>query len=178
MQQPKKLSETPSQTAGPYVHIGCVHEYAGITGVYDRDLKEINAVEGNHLLEVSIFDGAGNRVTDAIIEVWGTDPAFWARCAYEDERDCYQLMFPKPERRVEEDNKIAAPHLSLFLAARGINVALNTRVYFPDENNEDDDVLNRVDKDRRATLLSEKFHSGYRFQIHLQGDQETVFFDI
>jgi protocatechuate 3,4-dioxygenase alpha subunit len=78
-----------------------------------------------------------------------------------------------------------APHVNLWLAARGVNIGLSTRLYFADEAtaNADDPVLNIVDPpSRRATLLAHRTSRDgtaiYTFDIHLQGPQETVFFDI
>ncbi|MEM9330050.1 MAG: protocatechuate 3,4-dioxygenase subunit alpha [Pseudomonadota bacterium] len=178
MQHDRELAESPSQTAGPYVHIGCMPLHAGIKGIYEHDLHEINAIKGDQRLEISVFDGAENAVTDAILEIWIADPAFWSRCAFDEESGFYRLNFPKPVQRLESGNLISAPHISVFLAARGINIGLNTRIYFPQENNEIDHVLQRIDVDRRATLIAEKTNSAYRFDIHLQGEMETVFFDI
>ena len=73
-----------------------------------------------------------------------------------------------------------APHISLWIVARGINIGLNTRIYFDDEDNADDRILKAVElKHRVPTLIAKKTGDGqYRFDIRLQGDAETVFLDI
>jgi len=73
-----------------------------------------------------------------------------------------------------------APHISLWIVARGINIGLNTRIYFEDENNDDDPLLGRIEQRPRVdTLLANKTGEGaYRFDIRLQGIGETVFLDL
>jgi protocatechuate 3,4-dioxygenase alpha subunit len=74
-----------------------------------------------------------------------------------------------------------SPHLNLWIVARGINIGLNTRMYFDDEaaSNADDPVLNLIEQeDRRTTLIARREGDVYRFDIRLQGDAETVFFDV
>ncbi|RYG25863.1 MAG: protocatechuate 3,4-dioxygenase subunit alpha, partial [Burkholderiales bacterium] len=88
----------------------------------------------------------------------------------------------KPGRVAGPDGKPMAPHVSLWIVARGINIGLQTRLYFEDEAeaNEGDFVLNKImDKRRRQTLIARKEAGGrYVLDIHLQGEKETVFFDI
>ena len=81
-----------------------------------------------------------------------------------------------------------APHINVWIVARGINLGLNTRIYFSDEAeaNANDAVLNLIEwEQRRQTLVAERLDrrldSGaavYRFDIRLQGENETVFFDV
>ena len=73
-----------------------------------------------------------------------------------------------------------APHITFWIVARGINIGLHTRMYFPDADNSADPLLTRIEHQNRVpTLIAEKEADGiYRFDIHLQGENETVFLDV
>ena len=197
-----RLRETPSQTAGPYVHIGLTPNFVGIGGVYDRDLgltmvNERTAGERVRLV-VTMFDGAGAPLKDALVEVWQADaagfyaspaemrghadPEFagWGRCPADMESGACVFETIKPGRVPFPDGRMMAPHISLWIVARGINLGLHTRVYFPDEEeaNAADPVLSRIEhRARVATLIARKDGDAYLFDVHLQGALETVFFD-
>ena len=196
--------ETPSQTAGPYVHIGCTPNAAGIEGVFETDLGagalyapdakgERIAVAGR------VLDGGGAALTDALVEIWqadaaglfpgapsprgAPDPAFrgFGRCATDARTGEYRFETLRPGRVPYPDGRWQAPHLTFWIVARGINVGLHTRMYFADETeaNAADPLLNRVEHvERRQTLIA-AFEGGvHRFDIRLQGERETVFLDI
>ena len=197
------LKETPSQTAGPYVHIGCTPNFSGITGVYDTDLG-VAMVNDRTLgeritLRGRIFDGTGTPLRDALVEIWqadagglynspsemrGTaDPNFtgWGRCPTDMETGEYVFETIRPGRVPYKDGRLMAPHVTLWIVARGINIGLQTRLYFADEEaaNAEDPVLQRIEhRNRVPTLLARKDGSTFHFDIHLQGEKETVFFDI
>lgn len=197
------LKETPSQTAGPYVHIGMTPNFCDLPGVYAADMGSamINGdVEGERItLNIRLIDGAGVPLSDGLIEIWQADAsgsfvgpmapnsnsvqAFtgWGRQA-SDASGLTVFETIKPGRVAGPDGKPMAPHVSLWIVARGINIGLQTRLYFEDEAeaNEGDFVLNKImDKRRRQTLIARKEASGrYHLDIHLQGEKETVFFDI
>ena len=85
----------------------------------------------------------------------------------------------KPGAVPGRNGRMQAPHISLWLVSRGINIGLQTRMYFGDEDNADDPVLNLIEQAaRRDTLIATRDGDVYRFDIHLQGDKETVFFDV
>ncbi len=88
----------------------------------------------------------------------------------------------KPGRVPMPDGRLQAPHVTVWIVARGINLGLHTRIYFADEAaaNAEDPVLARIEhRNRVPTLLAQPQGQGaYRFDIHLQGDRETVFFDV
>ncbi len=86
----------------------------------------------------------------------------------------------KPGRVPLGDGRAMAPHVALFVLARGINLGLHTRLYFADEAaaNAEDPILAMVDAARRPTLVAEREGGVYRHDIHLQGEHETVFFDV
>ena len=168
-----KLRESPSQTAGPYVHIGCVPQTAGLERRGNGAQLGENPGEGV-TLDITVLDGAGEPVRDALIEIWqagaGTDG--WGRAATDLETGVARFVTRKPEASERQ-----APHLLVWIAARGINLALSTRVYFPDEDNEGDPVLQLAGA-RADTLMAARTNAGYAHVIRLQGPEETVFFDV
>ncbi|MET3856809.1 protocatechuate 3,4-dioxygenase subunit alpha [Rhizobium sp. OAE497] len=197
------LKETPSQTAGPYVHIGLTPNFCDITGVYEGDLGTamVNDKTTGERITVTgrIFDGAGALVRDAVIEIWqadgaglynspsemrGTaDPNFtgWGRCPTRAEDGVYSFETIKPGKVPFKDGRKQAPHITFWIVARGINLGLHTRMYFPEESeaNNADPLLMRIEhRDRVATLIAARDGSTYTFDIRLQGENETVFLDI
>lgn len=197
MQSLGYLKESPSQTAGPYVHIGLTPNAVGINGIYPSDLGLSPVRSGARGTPVSITgtvrDGAGMVLRDALIESWqadaagvypghGADPAVngWARLAADFDSGEWRLETIKPGRVSFPDGRLMAPHIALWIVARGINLGLQTRMYFEDEDNSDCPVLARIEhRDRVQTLMAKRTAPGaYRFDIVLQGDSETVFFDM
>jgi len=204
MTQPLEyLKETPSQTAGPYVHIGCTPNFTGINNVYAEDLgtSMVNdQTEGERItVKGTVYDGMGAPVKDALVEIWqadakglynspsemrgAADPNFtgWGRCPGDMETGEFTFETVKPGVVPFKDGRPMAPHITFWVVARGINIGLHTRMYFPDEDaaNKSDPILTRIEHQQRVpTLIAKKEDGIYRFDIHLQGDNETVFFDI
>ncbi|WP_459460584.1 protocatechuate 3,4-dioxygenase subunit alpha [Rhizobium sp. No.120] len=203
MQDLGYLKETPSQTAGPYVHIGLTPNYSEIGGVYETDLGSVmlnDKTLGERITVTGrVLDGAGAPVKDAVLEIWqadsaglynspselrGTaDPNFtgWGRCPTNSTDGVFRFETIKPGRVPFKDGRKMAPHITVWIVARGINIGLHTRMYFPEEAaaNAEDPLLARIEhRDRLATLIAAKEGSVYTFDIHLQGDKETVFLDI
>jgi len=203
MQELGYLKETPSQTAGPYVHIGLTPNFCDITGVYDTDLgtQMVNDKTLGERITVSgrIFDGSGALVRDAVIEIWqadsaglynspsemrGTaDPNFtgWGRCPTRAEDGLYSFETIKPGKVPFKDGRKMAPHITFWIVARGINIGLHTRMYFPEEQeaNAGDPILSRIEhRERVATLIATRDDAKLSFDIYLQGPKETVFLDI
>ncbi len=197
------LKETASQTAGPYVHIGLTPNFCGIGGVYDADLGTVMVGEKTlgQRITVSgrVLDGTGTPLKDALVEIWqadaaglynspsemrgSADPAFlgWGRCPTGAEDGVFRFETIKPGKVPFKDGRPMAPHITFWIVARGINVGLHTRMYFPDEveANAADPLLLRVEhRDRVATLVATGSAPNYIFDIHLQGEKETVFLDI
>ena len=196
------LPETPSQTAGPYVHIGLTPNFAGITGVYPFDPGSRMVNDASHGKRIAIFgtvfDGEGEPVKDAVIEIWQADaggvyrsprdprdgdPHFagWGRIAVGLETGEYRFDTIKPGRVPYSVDRMQAPHVTLWIVARGINVGLQTRIYFDTESdaNAEDPLLALVPAERRETLIAEvQADASYRFDVYLQGERETVFLDI
>ena len=202
------LHETPSQTAGPYVHIGLIPHQAGFD-IFERPFSNVlasAATEGERIrIEGRVLDGLGAPCRDILLEIWQAnaagrynhpvdrqekplDPAFrgWGRTGTDFTTGLYRFETIKPGPVAgRHGHKPMAPHVNLWLASRGINIGLSTRIYFADEPalNADDPVLRMIDPPIRSeTLLAhrEDRNGGavYVFDIRLQGDRETVFFDI
>ena len=194
------LKESPSQTAGPYVHIGCVPNFAGITGVFPHDLGAtlLNDQTKGERISVTgcVWDGTGSPLKDALIEIWqadangifpgndprGTaDPNFtgWGRTAGDYTTGEWTFDTIRPGPVPFPDGRMQSPHISFWIVARGINLGLHTRMYFPDADIDSDPILSRIEhRNRVPTLIAQQTdHTAYRFDIRLQGDDETVFFD-
>ena len=201
-----RLRETPSQTAGPYVHIGLIPSQAGLD-IFGQDLGRALAgpeTSGERIvIEGRILDGAGAACSDVLVELWQAnaagrydhpadqqgkplDPHFhgWGRTGTDFRTGVWRFETVKPGAVAGRHGRPMAPHVNLWLASRGMNIGLSTRMYFPDEAaaNAADPVLAIVGHPRRDTLVARLEHRdglpAYVFDIHLQGPQETVFFDI
>jgi protocatechuate 3,4-dioxygenase alpha subunit len=209
MVQPLNYSkETPSQTAGPYVHIGLIPRQAGFD-IFENDFGSVLAgpkTKGERIrIEGRVFDGAGAPLRDVLVEIWQANAAGrynhpadrqdkpideqfrgWGRSGSDFKTGLYGFETIKPGAVVGRRGKRPmAPHVNFWVVARGINIGLNTRMYFSDEAeaNAADPVLNLIEHEsRRETLIAERQQRGkdvvYTFDIHLQGERETVFFDI
>ena len=191
--------QTPSQTVGPYFAYGLTPEQYGypLASIASADLRTPD-VEGERIrLEGRVLDGKGEAVNDAMIEIWQADPqgryahpadtrgnvAFrgFGRCGTgTDPENRFVFETLKPGAADEAQ----APHITVIVFLRGLLSHLYTRVYFADEAtaNAKDPVLLSVPEDRRGTLIAAREAQDgvtvYRFDIHMQGDQETVFFDV
>lgn len=200
----KYLPESASQTAGPYVHIGCTPNFAEIGGVYPEDLgsKMITGDAKGEKITIKgrVLDGTGTPLRDALVEIWqadsdgfynspqetrGTaDPNFtgFGRCPTAADTGEFRFDTVKPGKVPFLDGTQQAPHVTFWIVARGINLGLQTRCYFGDEEeaNKADPLINRVELEvRRQTLIGKPEGNGvYTFDIHLQGPEETVFLDI
>ena len=190
------LRESPSQTAGPYAHIGLTPNALGLAGVYPADLGAAMLTpktKGERIgIEGRIFDGAGLAIKDGVVEIWqadadgryGADAAGftgWGRCATALETGHFRFDTIKPGRVALPDGHLQAPHISVWIAARGVNIGLSTRLYFPDEAeaNAADPLLSRLEhQSRAATLIARRDGALLVFDIRLQGEDETVFLDI
>ncbi len=159
-------------------------------------------------IEGRVFDGIGTVLKDVLIEIWqanaegryahpgdrqagkAIDPNFrgWGRACTDFESGVYAFDTVKPGRVEGRNGRVMAPHVNAWIIARGINIGLHTRIYFSDEAaaNGEDAVLNLIEwEGRRKTLLAERLPTKtaegaavYRFDIRLQGADETVFFDV
>jgi protocatechuate 3,4-dioxygenase alpha subunit len=194
----EKLIPTPSQTVGPFFHLGLVRAEWG-------DLTADNPVGQRIAIEGRVIDGDGAPVSDALIEVWQAnaagrynhpddgredkplDPHFrgFGRVAT-DADGCYRLVTIKPGPVPGRGNAWQAPHINVVLFARGLLRHLYTRIYFADETaaNGSDPLLSAIDDDSvRRSLLARREPGRdeppvYRFDIVMQGENETAFLDI
>lgn len=191
--------QTPSQTVGPYFAYGMApHQYGyPMRSIADERVARPE-IEGRHIrIEGRVFDGAGAVIPDAVIEIWQADSR--GRYAHPADGRGSNVDFrgfgrfgtgTDPENRfVFETVKpgrvddVQAPHVNVLVFMRGLLTHVYTRLYFPDEAdaNAADPVLSAVDPERRDTLIARLVDSPagptYVFDIHMQGDRETVFFD-
>jgi protocatechuate 3,4-dioxygenase alpha subunit len=203
--------ETASQTAGPYVHIGLAPKAAGFD-IFENNFGSVlthERTKGQRIrIEGRVFDGIGTVLKDVLIEIWqanaegkyahpadrqagkSLDPDFrgWGRSCTDFDSGLYTFDTIKPGPVEGRNGRFMAPHINAWIVARGINVGLNTRIYFSDEAqaNAKDAVLNIIEwEERRKTLVAERLDKKsegggavYRFDIRLQGEDETVFFDV
>ncbi len=164
---------TPSQTIGPFLHIGLPWP--------DGSYAVADGTPGSFTITGTVIDGAGAPLTDALVETWqsGADgQRGFARCPT-DADGAYRVVTVRPPAQPGRDGATEAPHLDVAVFSRGLLNHLVTRIYFPDVvENAADPVLIALDPDRRATLIAAEAAGGYVFDIHLQGDRETVFFDV
>ncbi|WP_033069880.1 protocatechuate 3,4-dioxygenase subunit alpha [Thalassospira australica] len=191
--------ETPSQTVGPYFAYGLTAgQYAyDFTDIADPTVAGPDAA-GEHIrITGTVFDGEGNAVNDAMIEIWQADangvyndkPVDVADTGFRGLGRCgtgtdakNRFWFDTVKPGVVED--AGAPFVNVIVFMRGMLVHAFTRFYFDDEaeQNGKDDVLQSVPADRRDTLIAKRVETPtgieYRIDIHMQGDAETVFFDV
>lgn len=201
------LRESASQTAGPYVHIGLAPGAAGFN-IFEKelgwDIAGPNAAGERIRVEGYVYDGTGAPLKDVLLEVWQANAAGvyaspedprsadvedgfrgWGRVISDFNTGRYSFETVKPGAVPGRSGRMMAPHLNLWIVSRGINIGLNTRMYFSDEAeaNAADPVINLIEQEhRRQTLIAQredgKDGAVYRFDIRIQGDGETVFFDI
>jgi protocatechuate 3,4-dioxygenase alpha subunit len=159
---------TPAQTIGPFFHFA----------LCDRRFPV--SADGALALFGRLFDGAGEPVTDALIEIWQAGPAghWFGRCATDQSgRFEFYTVVPAPVPTV--DGTSQAPHLVVSVFARGLLRRAVTRIYLPDHPaNAADPLLRSLDPDRRDTLIARPDDAALRFDIHLQGPHETVFLHV
>ena len=192
--------QTPSQTVGPYFAYGLTPEQYGYAfSSIAGGVLTTEAGDGERIrIAGRVLDGAGEPVSDAMVEIWQADGQ--GRFAHPADPRSSNARFrgfgrvgtgTDPEQRfVFETVKPGAPddgqapHINLVLFLRGLLSHAFTRIDFSDEAeaNDADPVLATVPAERRATLIAERDEAGdtplYRFDIRLQGDRETVFFDL
>jgi protocatechuate 3,4-dioxygenase alpha subunit len=189
---------TPSQTVGPYLHLGLTQGAYGAREVFSPTIADAG-MPGTHLrIEGRIFDGEGVAMPDAVIELWQADhqgryahPADgrplasnsfrgFGRCATGKDGG-FAFATVKPGPVPGPDGKTQAPHINVGVFARGMLKRLMTRIYFAGEAaNAADPILALVPAERRDTLLAKPDPARpgvLRFDIRLHGAGETVFFD-
>jgi protocatechuate 3,4-dioxygenase alpha subunit len=190
-------NETPSQTVGPFFAYSLTPEQYGYaftsiaTPVVTTDEKAGERIR----IEGRVLDGKGEPIADAMIEIWQADgQGRYAHPADQRASNTGFRGFGRCGTGTDPDNKFwfetirpgavdgeQAPHVSVAVFMRGLLVHAYTRIYFPEDAaaHTRDPVLAAVPAERRATLIASRAGPGlYRFDIHMQGDRETVFFDL
>lgn len=194
--------QTPSQTVGPFFAYGLTPEGYGRRGIAGNLLVTPATLGERIRIEGRVLDGKGQPVNDALIEIWQANAAGRYRHAGDardavpldpsftgfgrtltDASGAFRFDTIKPGRVPGRGNALQAPHIGLIVLARGMPNHAYSRIYFSDEAqaNGEDAVLAAVEPGRRKTLIAERRDEAgggvYRFDIRLQGDDETVFFD-
>jgi protocatechuate 3,4-dioxygenase, alpha subunit len=186
------LDPTPSQTVGPFFHIGLPAR--ATSELVPPDHADAVRIVG------TVFDGNGEPVNDALLEIWQADRAGryahpedtreeipredgfkgFGRCAT-DADGRFAFVTVKPGPVPAPGRGMQAPHIDVSVFARGLLKRLVTRVYFPDEAeaNDADPVLSAIaDPQARSTLVAREEDGALRFDIRLQGERETAFFSV
>lgn len=180
---------TPSQTVGPFFSIGLSWP--------EGRLVVPEGTRGAFWIRGHVLDGDGEPVPDALVETWQADErgAFalgddgerpdalgrfrgFGRCPT-NVHGAFELFTVKPGRVPDAAGTLQSPHLTMLVFARGLMRHLVTRVYFPDEDNRSDPLMQSLGRhEGRETLVARVAEDGYRFDVRLQGEHETVFFAI
>jgi protocatechuate 3,4-dioxygenase alpha subunit len=192
--------QTPSQTIGPYFAYGLIPEGYGKAGIATNILVNDNT-QGEHIrIHGQVVDGNDEPVREALLEIWQADNSGRYRHPEDkpdidsdfagfgrrgtDENGMYSFVTIKPGRVKGRAAELQAPHINMIVFMRGILVHAYTRIYFSDEyeSNQSDRILAGIEASRRHTLIAQRDDTRqltrYSFDIHLQGDDETVFFDL
>ncbi|MTD53164.1 protocatechuate 3,4-dioxygenase subunit alpha [Amycolatopsis pithecellobii] len=160
---------SPSQTIGPLY---------GFALMFDGSERTVSADAGDAIrISGSVFDGEGKAIPypDTLVELWQGDQ--WAR-ARADEDGIFRFVVRKPVAAPLPDGRAQAPHFTVAVFASGLIKQVVTRLYFPDEReNSADPVLGLVPEAERHRLVARRTVDGLTFDIHLQGAEESVFFD-
>ena len=162
------MIKTPSQTVGPFYTIGlCRRDESELVSPEDPSAVVLHGV---------LFDGDGTPVPDGMIELWDPAGRRWGRCGTHpvdgSPGGAFSFVVPAPEALPGQ-----APHLELYVFARGLLKHQWTRIYFDEPGaNEADPVLAALDEADRSRLVAVRDGRGLRFDVHLQGAHETVFF--
>ena len=189
---------TPSQTVGPYLHIGLTQGAYGAREIFSAKLADAGLAGPHIRLEGRVYDGEGNVVPDGVLEIWQADDqgryahsvdgralasnSFrgFGRCPT-DRDGAFAFETVKPGSVPGPAGAAQAPHINVGLFSRGLLKRLFTRIYFDgDPANTADPILALVPADRRRTLLARADPGKpglFHFDLYLQGANETVFFD-
>jgi protocatechuate 3,4-dioxygenase alpha subunit len=169
------MKQTPSQTVGPYFAYGLTPEQY-LYNFKSLANNELIALDDEQIIvKGSVFDGDGKVIPDAMLEIWDAKGNLFGRFGTGTEKD-NSFVF-KTKKPVSIDGQ--APYLSVILFMRGQLIHSYTRIYFSDEDlNIEDPTLLQIEESRRSTLIAQKQEKFYAFNIYMQGENETVFFEI
>ncbi len=175
---------TGSQTVGPFFHVG-------LRPIFNDKVVDSHFAGQTITIRGRVIDGDGVGVPDAMVEIWQADPH--GEYVTNDRHDgfsgfgrvptgpdgSFEFTTAKPGRVAAPDGTLQAPHVVVTIFMRGLLRHLNSRIYFPDEPaNTQDLLLKLVEAGRRHTLVAREIapHT-YEWTVNLQGEDETVFFD-
>ena len=184
---------TPSQTVGPFFH----------DALLDEDRSELVSPDHPEAIKIegAVYDGVGEPVSDAMVEIWQANQAGRYNDPKDDRKDLpldpetfsgfgrsatdsggtFYFVTVKPGPVPGPDGEVQAPHIMVSVFARGLLKRVVTRLYFPDEEeaNANDPILSSIeDLEFRRTLLAYDEGDALRFDIHLQGENQTAFFEL
>ena len=186
-----KIVPTPSQTVGPFFH----------DALLDEDRSELVSPEHPEIIKINgtVYDGAGEVVPDAMVEIWQANRAGRYNHPADEREDLpldenfsgfgrsktvdggrFSFTTVKPGPVPGPNGRMQAPHIMVSVFARGLLKRVVTRIYFPDEGeaNAADPVLSSIeDPEPRETLIAHDEGGCLRFDIHLQGENQTAFFE-
>ena len=192
---------TPSQTVGPFFAYGLTpNKQYDWKDTFSNNLVTPDAPGERIRIEGRVFDGDNRPIGDSMLEIWQADaqgryasPADkralpnasfkgFGRVAT-DGSGAYGFETIKPGPAPGPNGKLQAPHVLMAVYARGMLRQSHTRIYFADERaNADDPILALVPAERHSTLIAQRAvhngHAVYTFNIHMQGENETVFFEV
>lgn len=183
---------TPSQTIGPFFHYGLV----------DKDRSELVSPDHPEAIRIEgvVYDSAGEVVPDAMVEIWQANSAGRYNHPADDRQDVpldpesfsgfgrsgtmdggrFSFVTVKPGRVPGPDGETQAPHIMVSIFARGLLKRAVTRIYFPDEeeaNAQDPVFTSFEDPELRETLIAVDSGNALRFDVRLQGENQTAFFE-
>ncbi len=174
----KTFGQTPSQTVGPFFAYGLTPEQYGYA--FSSIAGPVTTTDKAITISGRVFDGDGQTIPDALVEIWQADTHVFGRCGT-GSRDDHRFIFDtaRPQALAPDH----APHISVIVFMRGLLMHGFTRIYFADnaDANAQDAVLRSVPANRRHTLIAmpdPQHPDTYLFDIHMQGAEETVFFDL
>ena len=186
----KKFLDTPSQTAGPFLHIGCTpdlidinlfKENIGNFPFENKPLENIIKINGK------IFDGNNEPIKDAMIETWQCDEhgifhtqKGFIRVITNFNTGDYTIRTVKPGRFEDKTGLVHMPHVLFWIFAKGMNRPLVTKMYFKLDELKKDEIFKKLEiEDRISTLIPRtQSENNYEFNIYIQGKKETIFFEI
>ena len=192
----EKLPTTPSQTIGPFFAYSLTAEQYGyhFNSLVNDKLVNGETARGKIYITGKVFDGAGNTIHDAMIELWQADTVGNYRSVSISKRNDDFTGFGRFGTGTTSNHSFTfqtikpgsiggqAPHINVLLFMRGSMHRLTTRLYFDDEKNDNDPLLNSVEPARRKTIIASKVilngAPAYEFNIFMQGENETVFFQL
>lgn len=172
--------QTPSQTIGPFFAYGLTPEQYSYDFLSLVDGNMAKGIKGKEVIQITgtVYDGNANPVDDAMVELWQNDgehKLFGRYGTGTDQNNTFTFTTIKPK---SVDGQ--APYINVILFMRGQLLHSYTRIYFSDERelNATDEVLSSIPEGRRGSIVAKKEANSYVLNLHMQGEKETVFFNV